>query len=397
MQHPQGVERRHLLYIVTSEENMGDLALCMDWVASLGRRRYRHAFVLGARLRPYVDPADRCFVFERAVPVGHTIVAAAREVGADAVILATNSFWNLPGQAGAEFGRYPPQLADLPCPLLSFDLYEGAISTSLPGTEVEVVFPSVPPSVIALRYYSTGARPGDNARHFRLPAAAADLADTRRQVFQRLRLDPERKLLLFPVSRDRHQAIRARFPLYYPYLSTLLAALPAERVQVLLLTPEPMPEFGDNVLQLPCGNRSEEFIRRDEEVMAATLRLHLHLHQLIAHLRPRRVFAPAGLAGHPDQLLLFQAVHSLRRTAALDCAVLLYEDFPACRDPLRRQAFQQRMAQAGIALRPHREEAGTAAAGRDTLLAIARSRHDPAAAWPADAAEHLWELTEPWT
>jgi hypothetical protein len=42
---------RRLMFVVTTEENMGDLALCQEWIGDLGRSHHRFAFVIAAICR----------------------------------------------------------------------------------------------------------------------------------------------------------------------------------------------------------------------------------------------------------------------------------------------------------------------------------------------------------
>jgi hypothetical protein len=115
---------QRVMFVVTTSTNMGDIALCQEWIADIGREDTRYAFVISPDLAPFIDPSDACYRFSREIHVKHTILEAAASFHPDAVIFATNSFWNMPGQEGAEYGRFALEPGDIEVPVLSFDPLE---------------------------------------------------------------------------------------------------------------------------------------------------------------------------------------------------------------------------------------------------------------------------------
>jgi hypothetical protein len=83
---------RRLMFVITTKENMGDLALCQEWIGDLGRDEYRYAFVLTGNLARFVEQQDQCFLFRPLVDVVDTIAEAAAHFRPTAVIMASNSF-----------------------------------------------------------------------------------------------------------------------------------------------------------------------------------------------------------------------------------------------------------------------------------------------------------------
>ena len=130
---------RRILFVVTTQQNMGDLALCQEWIGDLGREAYRFGFVLASGLTQFVDPADTCFVFRPWIDAGETILQVAAAFRPDAVILASNAFWGLRNQRGARFGQFPEQLYHLGLPLLSFDPFEIGFKTRVPHGDLTPV------------------------------------------------------------------------------------------------------------------------------------------------------------------------------------------------------------------------------------------------------------------
>ncbi len=234
---------RKLLFVVTTGSNMGDLSLCQAWIADLGRRRYRYGFVLSPRLAPFLDPRDERFFFAPAVHVRETILAAVDHFAADAVVVACNGFWNLPGQEGATFGSFPLEPHDLGVPVLSFDPFEIGFDLRLPGSAEPKRFAAVPHWVWALRYMSLEPT-SPNARHFRARRAyAAARRRPRAETLARHGGDPDRRSLVYAVSRNRFDYIQEHFPGYYRHLGGLLSRPPLDRAQVFLLMPRPLPEL----------------------------------------------------------------------------------------------------------------------------------------------------------
>jgi hypothetical protein len=235
------MNRRRVLFVVTTRDNMGDLALCQEWIGDLGRERYRFAFLISENHRAFIDPADDVFLFRPLVDVGETIAATAARFRPDAVILASNSFWSMPGQRGAVFGRFPEELYRLGVPLLSFDPFEIDFSTTVPYAKKTLAFPPVPPSVWRLQYMSRFSDE-PNALHFctrgvfeRARAAHRD------DVLRRWGADPAKRTVIFPVSTNRFRSILEAFPLYYLHLAKLFSCESLEDAQFLVVTPSPIP------------------------------------------------------------------------------------------------------------------------------------------------------------
>lgn len=211
-----------ILFVLTTDQNMGDLALCQEWIADCGRRDHRFAFVLSERLSAFIDEADQRFYFDPETDAGRTILDAAASFGADVLIFASNSFWNM-RQKGVTFGEYPfdPDVAGVP--VLSFDPFEIAFGSTLP-TGAHVVFPPVPESVWRLRYMSRHADV-PNARHFSARRIYEDARQAPRdETLARWGIDPSKRVVLFPMSDNRQKAIQRSHPAYYAWLASLFAA-----------------------------------------------------------------------------------------------------------------------------------------------------------------------------
>ena len=250
-----------ILFVVTSCANMGDLALCQEWIADIGRDDYRFGFVLSPELVPFLDPCDQRFCFDPEVHVRETILAAADELEADALVFASNAFWNLPGQAGARFGSFALEARDARVPLLSFDPFEVGFDLRLPGSDEAKTFAPVPEWVWALRYMSR--RPDSpNACHFRADRVFESARrQCRAETLARRGADPRKKTIFFPVSKNRFEYIREHYPGYYPHLAGLFSRRPWDAAQLLVLSPEPIAELAglDHVIHVPPV-RYEEFL-----------------------------------------------------------------------------------------------------------------------------------------
>jgi hypothetical protein len=234
---------RRLLFVVTTRENMGDLALCEEWIGDLGREEFRFAFVLAPELTRFIDPADAQFWFFPEHDVGDTIAEAAKQFRPDAVVLATNSFWTIPGQRGAVFGRYPEQLFRLGVPILSFDPFETGFRATVVPVNITIEFPAVPPHVWSLRFVSRDSA-APNARHFStrgLVARARDLP--RADVLRAQGADPRKRTVVFPVSRNRYAAICESFPEYYEHLARIFAHPAVREAQFVVVSPEAISDL----------------------------------------------------------------------------------------------------------------------------------------------------------
>lgn len=242
-----------ILFVVTTQENMGDLALCQEWIGDLGRDEHRFAFVITENHGPFIDPRDERYAFSSEVDVADTVVDAARRFRADAIVMASNSFWSIRGQRGAAFGRFPEKLFDLGVPLLSFDPFEIGFRTYVSHADQAIEFPAIPDGVWKLRYMS---RASDDAmaRHFCTRAVydAARDAD-RAAILRRYGADPARKAVVFPVSANRFKAITRSFRRYYLHLARLFSMPPLRDAQFLVVTPHRVPglQHAPNVIHVP--------------------------------------------------------------------------------------------------------------------------------------------------
>jgi hypothetical protein len=244
---------RLILFVITTQENMGDLALCQEWIGDLTREEYRFAFILSANLAQFVDPADTCFLFDPRVDVGDAIADAASRFRPDAIILASNSFWNMRNQRGAKFGHFPPQLYTLGIPLLSFDPFEMHFRTKVPHSDKSFEFPAIPPGVWALRYMSRSSS-DPYARHFcTRQVFAAARTESRDKILRRFGADPGKKTVVFPVSENRLRSIMKSFHLYYLHLARLFSFEEFANVQFLVVSPTPVPglRHASNVIHVP--------------------------------------------------------------------------------------------------------------------------------------------------
>jgi hypothetical protein len=245
---------QRVMFVVTTSTNMGDIALCQEWIADIGREDTRYAFVISPDLAPFIDPSDACYRFSREIHVKHTILEAAASFHPDAVIFATNSFWNMPGQEGAEYGRFALEPDDIEVPVLSFDPLEIGFVHKMPQSGNTVSFEPVPGWVGALRYMSRSS-PEPNALHYRSTKVfdAVRSADREAALVELgLGLDQDRPTVLFPISRDRFAFIEQHYPRYYPHLARLLSAPSCLQAQFVVVAPDTIAAFQElpNVVQI---------------------------------------------------------------------------------------------------------------------------------------------------
>lgn len=252
---------RKLLFVITTNANLGDLALCQEWIADLGRVDFRFAYVLSHELLPFIDNRDERFLFDPGVHVRKTILAAARGFGADAIVFASNAFWNLKNQKGALFGDFPLAAEDIDIPVLSFDPFEIAFENVTPLSGKKTKFAAVPDWVWALRYMSRSSDE-PNARHF----CTRRIFDTARthpkaEVISQWGGDREKKMIFFPISKNRSDFIRATHPGYYAHLAKLFSVESCREAQIFVLSPGRAVEFDGlpNVVQLPLV-KFDEFL-----------------------------------------------------------------------------------------------------------------------------------------
>src|ERR1043166_4322363 len=244
---------RRLMFVITTQENMGDLALCQEWIGDLGREQNRFAFVLASNLSRFVDPSDDCYHFRPSVDIGETIAAAAADFCPDAVIMASNSFWSMKNQCGAQFGRFPDELYRLGVPLLLFDPFEIGFRTKVPRANRSFEFPEIPPKVWRLRYMSRSSNE-PNARHFCTQGVfARALEASREDVLRKWGAAPAKRTVIFPVSENRFKSIMDSYPRYYLHLARLFSLKRFADVQFITVSPRPVPGLRHvgNVLHVP--------------------------------------------------------------------------------------------------------------------------------------------------
>jgi hypothetical protein len=241
------------MFVVTTEENMGDLALCQEWIGDLGRDEYQFTFVLASNLARFVDPSDNCVHFRPSIDIGETIAAAAAKFKPDAIIMASNSFWSMRHQRGAKFGRFPDELFGLKIPVLSFDPFEIGFRTKIPHSDQIFEFPEIPANVWRLRYMSRRSTE-PNARHFCTTSVFARArAQSRENVLRKWGADPAKRTVIFPVSENRFKSIIESYPRYYLHLARLFSFKQFADVQFITVSPRPVPglRHARNVLHVP--------------------------------------------------------------------------------------------------------------------------------------------------
>ena len=57
-------QKHSVLFVITTQENMGDLALCQEWIRDLKREECRFAFAVSSNLPKFIDKTDTCFEFQ---------------------------------------------------------------------------------------------------------------------------------------------------------------------------------------------------------------------------------------------------------------------------------------------------------------------------------------------
>ncbi|MGA8496780.1 MAG: DUF6365 family protein [Xanthobacteraceae bacterium] len=250
---------KNLLFVVTTSANMGDLALCRDWITDIGRDDFRYGYVLSEQLDRFIDARDARFYFAPEVDVKNTILAATERMQADGIVFASNAFWNLPGQRGAEFGRFPIGPGEIDIPIMSFDPFEVDFEIQVPNETGVKKFESVPKWVWALQYMSRQTT-GRNDCHY---CAKRNLANppeySRRFASARWGWDTDTKTILFPISPNRYYYIRKHYPDYYSHLADQFSRRPWIQSRLVVISPEPVPQFRElsNVVGLSLVDYDE--------------------------------------------------------------------------------------------------------------------------------------------
>lgn len=245
---------KKILFVVTSKNNMGDLALCLNWVMDLGRKDYSFGFVFDAEFIKYVNQEDSYYLFERSKNIKQTILDAVVQFSADAIIFATNSFWNLPGYIGCKFGEFVLDEDDVTIPVMSFDPFERGFDHIMPQSGSVISFSAVPSWIYALRYLSI-EQLSSNARHFYSESVynKSTLMDPD-QTILKWKGKAGVKTIFYPLSKDRFNSIEVLYPDYFKYLATIFYNLAADNVQIITIIPRKIPEWQSlsNVIILPA-------------------------------------------------------------------------------------------------------------------------------------------------
>lgn len=245
--------KKNILFVVTSKNNMGDLALCLNWIMDLGRKDYSFGFVFDAEFIQYVHEEDSYFIFERGKKVKQTILEAVTQFSASAIIFATNSFWNLPGFTGCKFGEFVLNENDVTIPVMSFDPFETGFDHIMPQSGHVISFSAVPNWVYALRYMSIKQR-SVNAHHFYSESVynKSALMDPV-QTISKWKGRAGMKTIFYPLSKDRFNSIAMLYPDYFKYLATIFNDLAADNVQIITILAGEVEEWQslNNVIILP--------------------------------------------------------------------------------------------------------------------------------------------------
>ncbi|MFT5823033.1 MAG: hypothetical protein ACI8ZM_004292 [Crocinitomix sp.] len=244
------MQKSNILFVVTSATNMGDLALCQEWIEELGRDIYQFGYVLVPGLEKFIDPQEERFLFSKEINIKSSILNAVQEFKAEALIFATNAFWNLPDYQGVKFGEFILKENDLSIPIFSFDPFEIGFTHVMPQNGAKIEFSEVPSWVYALRYMSRSPKT-ENARHFKTSKTYTNRQLKNKDIITKYGGDPAKKSIIFPISTDRYTFIKNHYPDYYNYLASLFDEL-ENNVQLFSLLPEKVEAFeaNRNIIQL---------------------------------------------------------------------------------------------------------------------------------------------------
>ncbi len=247
-----------LLFVVTTNSNIGDLAFCLEWVTELKRENYRHAFIVDRSIQKFIHKEDSLFFFEHDLHVKETILKAVSEFKADVIIFASNSYWNIAGQKGAERGKWYEEILNLDIPILSFDPLEGLTELYVHLWDVRIDFPPVPENIWSIRA-SPNIPEAPKTRHFRILNRFEQMPESRKcDILKSIHLDLNKKTVFFPIARNCYYDCRKMFYDYYSHIAVLLKSCGNKAVQFLVLAPEEIEEFKSckNVIQI--GNQPYE-------------------------------------------------------------------------------------------------------------------------------------------
>jgi hypothetical protein len=243
-------QKSKILFVVTSATNMGDLALCQEWIEELGRDNYIFGYVLAPDLEKFIEHQDERFLFSKKVNIKSSLLNAVQLFNADALIFATNAFWNLPDYQGVTFGEFLLEENDIDIPVFSFDPFEIGFTHIMPQNGAKIEFSEVPSWVYALRYMSRIPKT-ENARHFKTNQVYSNRQLKNKNIIRKYGGDPSKKSIIFPISTDRYTFIKNHYPDYYSYLASLFDEL-GDDVQLFSVLPEKVLAFepNKNIIQL---------------------------------------------------------------------------------------------------------------------------------------------------
>lgn len=237
---------------------MGDLSLCLEWVNELGCKEFQHAFVLDRSLQHIIQSEDTLFFYEQDRHVKESILEAVSTFKANVIIFASNSYWNIRGQKGAETGKWDEEILNLKIPLLSFDPLEGLTEFYIDLWDRRASYPPLPENIWSLRD-SPNTSSTSNIRHFRILSRFEQLANKRKyEILKDLGVDVKKKTVFFPVAKNCYLDSRKVFYDYYAHLARLFHECRTEAVQFLVLAPERICEFDICMNVIQIGHQSND-------------------------------------------------------------------------------------------------------------------------------------------
>ncbi len=247
-----------LLFVITTNSNLGDLAFCLEWVTELKREDYRHAFVIDRSMQKFVNKEDTLFFFESHLHIKDTILKAVSEFKANIIMFASNSYWNIAGQEGAVRGIWYEEILSLDIPILSFDPMEGLSVLYIHLWDIQIDFPPVPENVWCIRP-SPNTPDAPKTRHFRILKRFEQIPENRKgKILRNVHKNLNKKTVFFPIAKNCYYDCRKIFYDYYSHIAVLLKSCENLDIQFLVLAPEEIEEFKpcNNVIQI--GNQPYE-------------------------------------------------------------------------------------------------------------------------------------------
>lgn len=251
---------KKILFVVTSNQHMGDLAFCHEWIEELGNTNFQFAFLIDRSLKKFIHHCEQFFYYDPANDVRDEVFRSTQNFSPDIVIYASGNGWDLKGHKGGDSHEMLNEdIINTDIPLLAYDTKEGYQKTFLEKYKNHPFFgnknirsPKISKYFISLRN-SPINRQTTKVKYYKIEKRFIKLERKEKdKILSSFGINKDIKTVLFSIAKGNYTVISKLFYDYYDHLAGLFRSCDSLPVKFVVVTAERLESFDlcRNVIQI---------------------------------------------------------------------------------------------------------------------------------------------------